>query len=352
MLLSKTEVNILLTAGFYKAVPANLSPDLGGNALKELFDLKLLKLNRSKTTCRLTNKGISLLAAAGYNFRPDKHPLGDSDMLIRRLQSAEIALALQQIGVDVFLKDLPRTPGGNKYLSAYALRRNSCSNILGMAKFNGYYFAPETTYIIYHLSSKLSGFYPNTESETFIRHMQSIESDWQILFVGGKDYEEMFDLLHRKKESGKKNDGNFLDMVDMFSNVGALPLNSAGLRTLRIMNTPDYKERIVKYFKNTDTTGKNTIADGFHEGQCMQVNLDNNLNRQGNALKHYKNIHLIMPEQDSYWTCGDSEINRVTLSIDKMEEILDIGKPQNPDFNAFIGKNGKAIQGESGCAYA
>jgi hypothetical protein len=247
MLLSQREVDILLVAGFYKAVPANLSADLGGDILQSLLSMNLLKTNRSKTACRLSNYGIELLAKAGYNFKPDKHPLGDGDLLTRRLQSAEIALALQQIGADVFQRDLPREAGGNKYLSAYALRRNSCSNILGMAKFNGYYFTPEMTYIIYHLESKLSGFYPNTESDTFIRHMQIVGSNWRVLFMGGKDYEETQSLINRKKESKLKNDCNFKEAMNEFGNVAILPLNQNGLRLLRIMSAPDYKEKLPSF---------------------------------------------------------------------------------------------------------
>jgi len=253
MLLSRAEANVLITAGFFKAVPANLSPDLGGDTLKWLLEMNLLKLNRSKSTCRLSNKGRELLATAGYGFKPDKHPIGDGDALTRRLQSTEIALALQQIGVDVFLKDLPRTPGGNKYLSAYALRRNSCSNILGMAKFSGYYFAPEITYIIYHLESKLSGFYPNTESDTFVRHMQCIGSGWQVLFFGGKNYDEMKELINRRKESNLKNDSNFKDAINEFNGVITLPLNQRGLRMLRAFSIPGYNEKVAAYPKKVES---------------------------------------------------------------------------------------------------
>jgi hypothetical protein len=282
MLLNKAEANILLIAGFYKAVPANLSPDLGGDTLKWLIEMNLLKLNRSKTTCRLSNKGRELLATAGFVFKPDKHPLGDSELLTRRLQSAEIALALQQIGVDVFLQDLPREPIPQTYLSAYALRINSCSNILGMAKFNGYLYTPNIVYIIYHLGNKLSGFYPSTESETFIRHARSINRDWRVLFIGGKDYKEMKEMLNRKKESKLKNDCNFIDAMNEFENVLTLPLSKNGLRMLRALSIPGYSEKVATYPKKIDNL--NLLEEVLGIGKMPDLTRVPFIDRNGNGI--------------------------------------------------------------------
>jgi hypothetical protein len=334
MLLNKAEANILLIAGFYKAVPANLSPDLGGDTLKSLLAMNLLKLNRSKTACRLSNYGRELFAKAGFEFQQDKHPLGDGELLIRRLQSAEIALALQQIGVNVFLQDLPRRPVPQTYLSAYALRINSCSNILGMAKFSGYYFTPEMTYIIYHLESKLSGFYPNTESDTFIRHMRSMGSEWKVIFIGGKDYVEMFDLLNRKKESKLKNDMNFRLAVEEYGNVGILPLNSAGLRTLRIMNTPNYEEKLIKNLINFDAVKNN---------ESVQINLDNDVKRLRSAAEKYNKVHAIIPIQDIAWEVSSNNINFIRIDVARMEQILGIGNPPDLTRIPFIDNNGNGI---------
>jgi hypothetical protein len=280
MLISKAEANILLTAGFFKAVPTNLSAGLGGDVLQSLLSMNLLKTNRSKTACRLSNYGRELLAKAGYEFKHDKHPLGDGELLTRRLQSAEIALALQQIGVDVFLQDLPREAGGNKYLSAYALRRNSCSNILGMAKFNGYLYTPNIVYIIYHLGSKLSGFYPSTESETFVRHARKANREWRILFIGGRDYKEAFSLYERKKESTIKNDCNFVQATIEFERTEILPLNMIGLRILRIMSIPDYKKKLAGYLLNAGKVEITPLTDGeLQENDFLQINLANDIFR-------------------------------------------------------------------------
>ena len=54
----------------------------------------------------------------------------------------------------------------------------------------------------------------------------------------------MSNLINRKKESSLKNDCNFIEAANEFGNVAALPLNRYGLRYLRIMSAPDYKEKL------------------------------------------------------------------------------------------------------------
>jgi hypothetical protein len=346
MLLSQREVDILLVAGFYKAVPANLSPDLGGDTLKWLLEMNLLKLNRSKTTCRLSNQGRELLATAGFTFKPDKHPLGDGELLTRRLQSAEIALALQQIGVDVFLQDLPREPIPQTYLSAYALRINSCSNILGMAKFNGYLYTPNIVYIIYHLGSKLSGFYPSTESETFVRHARSTNRDWRVLFIGGKDYKEAFDLYSRKKESTIKKDCNFAQAAKEFERVEILPLNLIGLRILRIMSVPDYKEKLVTYLLDAKRANVTSISDGMvAENHGLQINLSNDVNRLQCALKYFDTISLLhICEQSIFPTVYfDKKIKRCSMNLDEVENVIGLGSLPDLTRVPFIDRNGNGI---------
>jgi hypothetical protein len=118
------------------------------------------------------------------------------------------------------------------------------------------------------------------------------------------------------------------------------------------MNAPDYRKKIADSFEDSVLTGTNAFADGFHEGECMQVNLDNNLHRQCVAVNRYKMIHQISPKQDYYWSYGEDEINHVELSLENMEDKVGIGQPENLLLNAFVGKNGKAIELRERKAYA
>jgi len=348
MLLSKQEVNILLTAGFYKAVPTTLLPDLGGDSLKSLLQMKLLKTNRSKTACRLTSHAIEMLANAGYKFHHDKHPIGDGDLLTRRLQSAEIALGLQQIGVDVFLKELPQFCDANNYISAYAMRKSFHTNVLGMAKFSGYYFTQNMTYIVYHLGTKLSGFYPTTEYDTIRRHMTMIGSDEKYLFMGGNDYTQMSDLYHRQKEPTLKNDYSFLNAVGVFNQfceVGILPLNSMGLRILRIMSVPSYREKIAMGVNGAKPSGG--VAEGVRDsGEYIQVNLDNNIQRLRKITKCADKTIVIAPEESLFWNPASKKTDVWSVSLDTFENILELKPLQDLSRIPFIDKNGNGIHYE------
>jgi len=348
MLLSKSEMDILLIAGYFKNIPAALSSDLGGDTLKLLLEMNLLKTNGSKTACRLSNDGIELLREAGYEFQQDKHPVGDGDFLNRRLQSAEIALALQSIEI-VLVKGFRGENEEPRYLPSYALRRNYCSNILGMAKFNGFYLPADSdiAYMVYHLQSKLSGFYPRTEEDTFYQMMTTDDDRTvKVLYLGGKDYSEMGALVLRKKESSKKNDCNFIDAVYEFNcDVSMLPLNALGLRILRVISMPCYREKLVEGVFEHGEAKTAPVFDGVYQGLAIQVNLDNNIKRLHKALNCCEKLCVLsIKEQNARFSEFMSEkvIHR-TVSIDGAEKILGIGKPTDYSKIPYTNKYGMGV---------
>lgn len=166
------------------------------------------------------------------------------------MQMAEITSFLWRLGVNVFQNTPPTDQAENVFLPSFALRRNKHVNILGGTRLAGFYYAKNTVFIPYFITEDNNGVYPEVEQRTFRSEMLSCGKRPHIIYTGNGELQEIINTVSLKKErSAKSTSIYYKDAMDRFAcPVAIVPLTEDGMRQLKILSVPDYRQRLVKKY--------------------------------------------------------------------------------------------------------
>lgn len=332
MLFEQAEIQVLHLCAWCKNLPVSSCRNIPADILDTLAQLKLIRLSRNGLSYRCTPDGFAFLQAAQIPCRQDKDYRSSGDKLQRRLQTAEVASFFWRYGADVFAQNPPSETRENIFLPAFALRRQQHANILGGAKLTGFYYTGESVFIPYFIDADNNGIFPEVEQRTFRADMFLQGRKPHILYTGDGDLCRLVDTVSYKKErSSKATTAYYIDAMEKFHcPVAIVPMTEDGMRQLRILLVPDYRQRLIK-----NILGKNYLApasphtDGRNQTEDFIIGIDCNISRFNHAMRSKRRTNIfILPFQAEavQELVAGSKVSCYVLNIEQTEQFL--GLPQ------------------------
>lgn len=287
-----------------KDFPANGCRNIPAEILDSLVSFKLIRLSRNKLGYRCTPNGIALLQGAEMNYEQDKTYRTDRGTLLRRFQLAEIMTFLWRYGIDVFAETPPAETQTNIFLPSFALRRSHHANFLGGAKLTGFLYTRDTVFIPYYIEEDNNGIFPEIEQRNFRADMLLCGRRPQIIFTGEGDLKQLIETISYKKERPKNAKTTYYkDAMGLFNcPIAIVPMDEGGMRQLRILSVPDYRQRLMKNLLGEDYLPPTSpLFDGRTKSENFIIGFDCNILRFENAVKSKKPTGIfVLPSQEDY----------------------------------------------------
>lgn len=327
MLFENAEIQVLRLCAWCKNLSSSCR-NIPADILDTLVQLKLIRLSRNQLAYRCTPEGFAVLQAAQLPCRPDKDYRSIGNKLQRRLQAAEITSFFWRYGADVFADAPPAETQDNIFLPAFALRRQQHANILGGAKLTGFYYTQDSVFIPYFIDADNNGIFPEVEQRTFRADMLLQGRKPNVLYTGNGDLRRLIDTVSYKKErSAKATTAYYKDAMEQFHcPVSIVPMTVDGVRQLRILSVPDYRQRLMK-----NILGKNYLppaslhTDGRTQTEDFIIGIDCNISRFDHATqsKRPTSIFLLPFQAEAVQDMvAGSKVNCYVLNMKQTEQFL------------------------------
>lgn len=301
---SRAEIEVLCLCAWCKDIPAKRCRNIPAEILDSLLQYKLIRLSRNKLGYRCTPDGIALLHSAEIDYEIDKSYRTNTDTLFRRFQVAEITTFFWRYGVDVFAESPPAEKQTDIFVPAFALRRSHNANFFGNAKLAGFYYAEEFAFIPYFITQESGGVYPEIEQRHFRAEMLLQGRKPHILYTGEGNLKKLIETISYKKErSSKVTTTYYKDAMGLFNcPVAIVPMDEEGMRQLRILSVPDYRQRLMKNLLGEDyLPPTSNLFDGRTKSENFIIGFDCNILRFENAVKSKKPTSIfVLPSQEDY----------------------------------------------------
>lgn len=301
MLFDRAEIEVLALCAWCRDLPVDGCRNIPAEIIDTLLWLRLIRQSKNGKGYRCTPEAFELLRRAEMDFSQDKTYRTDSDALTRRMQTAEITSFFWRCGADVFIDAPPAENRDNVFLPSFALRRQKHANILGGTKLTGFYYRNNTTFIPYYIAPDNKGVYPEAEQRSFHSETLLCGRKPQIIYTAEGDLQEIINTVSYKRERREKSTTVYYkDAMGRFNcPVALVPLTEDGIRQLRILSVPNYRQRLVKNILGKDYLPPLTSqSDGRDKTSDYIIGIDCNISRFENAVKTNKKTHIfVLPFQ-------------------------------------------------------
>lgn len=324
----RAEIEVLALCAWCKDLPVHGCRNIPAKIINDLLELRLIRQSKNKLGYRCTPAAFELLRRAEMEFMQDKTYRTDSAALARRMQLAEITSFFWRYGADVFISTPPAETKENVFLPSFALRRQKHANILGGTKLTGFYYGKDTTFIPYFIAKDNNGIYPEVEQRTFRSETLLCGRRPHIIYTAEGDLQEVIDTVSIKKERSRKSTTVYYkDAIDKFNcPVALIPLTEDGMRQLRILSVPDYRQRLAKNILGTDyLPPTSTQSDGRSKTENYIIGIDCNILRFENAVKSKKPTKIfVLPFQAKavQRIVSGTKVQCFVLNLEETEEFL------------------------------
>ena len=346
MQFSRAEIEVLCLCAWCKDIPVNRCRNIPVEILDSLLQYKLIRLSRNRLGYRCTPEGIALLQGAEMNYEIDKSYRTNADTLLRRFQVAEIMTFLWRYGVDVFAEKPQAESQSNIFLPAFALRRSRNANFFGNAKLTGFYYTQDYVFIPYFITKDNCGVYPELEQRNFRADMFLQGRKPHILYTGEGNLEKLIDTISYKKEHSKKLTSTYYkDAMGLFNcPVAIVPMDEEGMRQLRILSVPNYRQRLMK-----NLLGENYLPptspmfDGRTKSENHIIGFDCNILRFENAVRTKKPTSIfVLPFQSKFVEkmVEGSNATSYVIDYDEIEKYFGL-PPELPTIDCTPFQTGK-----------
>lgn len=347
MVFIQAEIEVLALCAWCKDLPACGCRNIPLRVIEVLKDYSLIKQTRNQLAYRVSPAGYELLSRNGFDYTDENLYRSVGATLARRLQTAEITSFFWSYGADVFLDSPPAETGVNVFLPSFALRRQKHANILGGTKLTGFYYGKDTVFIPYFIAEDNNGIYPEVEQRTFRSETLLCGKRPHIIYTGEGDLQQIIKTVSYKKERSRKSTTVYYkDAMDNFNcPVALIPLTADGMRQLRILSVPDYRQRLVKNILGADyLPPTSTQSDGRNKTENIIIGIDCNILRFENAVKSKRPTKIfVLPFQAEavQKIVAGSKAQCFVLNLQETEEFLGLS-------NTLPEINNKPFQTEKG----
>lgn len=301
---NRAEIDVLRLCAWCKDISVNGCRNIPTEILDSLLQFNLLRLSRNKLGYRCTPKGIDVLQKAEMHYEIDKTYRTDREALLRRYHSAEIMAFFWRYGTEVFAETPPAEKQTDVFLPAFAIRRIRGAEFFGGAKLTGFLYLNDTVFVPYYITKKTGGIYPEIEQRRFCADAFLQNRSPCVLYTGEGNLKTLIETISYKNErSSKDTSAYYKDAMGMFScPVAIVPMDEDGMRQLRILSVPDYRQRLMK-----NLLGENYLPptspmfDGRTKSENFIIGFDCNILRFENALRSKKPTNIfVLPSQHKY----------------------------------------------------
>ena len=348
MIFTRTEIEVLRLCAWCKDLPTGGAEILPENTIRLLLILGLIRKSRCGLSDRITSKGNAVLQAAGFFYEPDKQYLGKSQALIRRLCLASLTSFFWRIGADVFC-DAPGERLDDIFLPSFALRRKVSTNLLGGTRLAGFYYSGNTAFIPYCLMPDDDGLYAEAEQRIFKSEALIGKRQPFVIYSGLGTLEQILEtILCPKEKKARSTTDTYWEALKKFTcPMGVVPLNENGMRQLRILGVPCYREKLIHQILGKDyLPSLQSTADGCSAStkENFLIGIDCDVNRFERAIrKERKKVHIILLSSQLRAIRGylkgknailhslDTEIVEQALGLPKKLSDLDLSPFQKQD---------------------
>jgi len=168
----------------------------------------------------------------------------------------------------------------------------------------GFFHTEDTVFIPYFVSIDADGIYPNVEQRTFRADMLLRGRKPHVLYTGKGELEELIETISFKKErSHKVTTAYYKDAIGLFKcPVAIMPMNEEGMRQLRILSVPNYRQRLMKNLLGENyLPPTSSMFDGRTKSENYIIGFDCNILRFENAVRTKKPTNIfVLPFQSKY----------------------------------------------------
>lgn len=299
MIFTHAEIDVLRLSAWCKDLPKD-TENIPADIVSLLCGLGLLRQSRCGLSWRTTPEGYKVLQKGGFDYAPDKQYRGRGSVLARRLETAEITGFFWRLGADVF-RDTPDTEkSALTFLPSFALRRKNYANVLGGTRLTGFLYDGDTAFIPYSITPESEGLYANVERRTFHAETLICGRSPIVLYTGTGDLEQLIDAVTSKRyKKEKSTTDDYFTALEKFGCPAALtPLNESGLRQLRILSVPSYKEKLIRKILGNDYLPPGTAwCDGRSKTtkEDFLIGMDCNITRFVKAITQTDTrLHIVL----------------------------------------------------------
>lgn len=304
MIFTHAEIDVLRLSAWCKDLPKDTG-NIHAEMITLLCGLGLLRQSRCGLSWRTTPEGHKVLQKAGFDYTPDKQYRGRGSVLTRRLETAEIIGFFWRLGADVF-RDTPDTEkSALPFLPSFALRRKNYANVLGGTRLAGFLYNGDTAFIPYYITPESEGLYANVERRTFQAETLLGSRSPVVLYTGTGDLEQLIEAVTAKRyKKEKSTTDDYLTALEKFGCPAALtPLNESGLRQLRILGMPSYKEKLIRQILGNDYLPPGALwCDGRSKAtkEDFLIGIDCNITRFAKAITQMDTrLHIVLLSSQS-----------------------------------------------------
>ena len=299
MIFTHAEIEVLRLSAWCKDLPKD-TENIPAEMITLLCDLGLLRQSRCGLSWRTTPEGYKVLQKAGFDYTPDKQYRGRGSVLTRRLETAETTGFFWKLGADVF-RDTPDTEkSALTFLPSFVLRRKNHANVLGGTRLTGFFYSGDTTFIPYFITPESEGLYANVERRTFQAETLLCGRSPVVLYTGTGDFEHLIEAVTTKRyKKEKSTTDDYFTALEKFGCPSALmPLNESGLRQLRILGIPSYKEKLIRQILGNDYLLPGALwCDGYSKitKEAFLIGIDCNITRFTKAITQTDTrLHIVL----------------------------------------------------------
>lgn len=184
------------------------------------------------------------------------------------------------------------------------MRRKQHENILGAAKLTGFYYTTDTVFVPYFIDQNNGGVFPEMEQRHFCAEVFLQGRTPHILYTGYGNLATLIQTISNKVElPANFNATQYKDAMGLFNcPVAIVPMNEDGMRQLRILSVPDYRQRLMKNLLGEDyLPPTSNLFDGRTKSENFIIGFDCNILRFENALRSKKPTNIfVLPSQQDY----------------------------------------------------
>lgn len=330
MIYTQAEMEVLALCAWCKDLPTVKCSNLPAEIVNLFLEQGLIKQTRNGLSYRVSPDGYELLRTNGFNYSDANLFRSKYDIIRRRLQTAEITSFFWRYGTNVFLETPPAENKTDVFLPSFALRRQKHANILGGSKLSGFYYTKETVFIPYYIDKDNNGIYPNVEQRTFRAETLACGKRPYIIYTGNDNLQKIIDSVSYKKEkSNKSTTVYYKDAIDKFDcPLAIMPLTADGMRQLRILSSPDYRQRLARnILGNNYLPPKTSQSDGRTKTENIIIGIDCNISRFENAVKSKKITKIfVLPFQAEavQKIVSGSKVKCYVLNLKETEDFFEL----------------------------
>lgn len=300
MIFANAEIDVLRLTAWCKDLPKDNTEMIPAETIMLMCDMGLIRQSRCGLSYRITPKGYEMLQKCGFDYTLDKQYRGKGAVLTRRLETSEITRFFWRYGANVFL-DAPNTENVElSFLPSFVLRRKTYANVLGGTRLAGFLYTTETVFIPYYISPESQGIYANAEHRTFRAESLLCGRNPFVIYTGQGNLETLIHTITLKRyKKEKSTTDTFLSAMEKFDCPTAIvPMNECGMRQLRILSVPNYKEKLLRQILGKDCLPPvQKYSDGLSKKMKDNfiIGIDCNIMRFSNAINQADGkIHIIL----------------------------------------------------------